>query len=71
MDPILHPPYARFLRLLAFAFTLTALGFGLETTARAALGPVVVEQVKDIRPGPGDGDPFRVETVNFSPAGQT
>jgi ELWxxDGT repeat protein len=57
------------MRLLVLTSVLAFLGFGLDSTARAALGPVVVEQVKDIRPGPGDGDPLQGGDGQFTPGG--
>jgi ELWxxDGT repeat protein len=54
----------------AFAlFIFVVASFTFEATARAALGPVVVEQVKDIRPGPGDGDPMQGGDGQFFPGG--
>lgn len=42
-------------------------GFGLypDSKARADLGPVVVSQVKDADPGPGDGDPLQTGDANL------
>lgn len=46
-------------RLIALATVLTVLVLGMDTLAKAALGPVVTAQVKDSNPGPGDGDPLQ------------
>ncbi len=54
----LYPSFATIPRLILLAAAFVLLGFGLDTTARAALGPVVVGQVKDIDAGPDDGDPL-------------
>ena len=56
-------------RLFALTAVFAFFGFGIDTAARAALGPVVVEQVKDIRPGPGDGDPLQYGDGQFFPGG--
>lgn len=59
MESSLRPSFAALPRLFVLTAAFVFLGFGLDATARAALGPVVIDQVKDIRPGPQDGDPLQ------------
>ncbi|MBK8293423.1 MAG: hypothetical protein IPK93_01090 [Solirubrobacterales bacterium] len=46
-------------RLILLTTLFAVLGFGLEESARASLGPVVVSPVKDINPGSDDGNPLQ------------
>ena len=47
------------LKLVLIAAISATLALAMDTAARASLGPVVVSQVKDSDPGPGDGDPLQ------------
>ncbi|MGB0120937.1 MAG: hypothetical protein WBP55_08305 [Solirubrobacterales bacterium] len=46
------------MKLVLVAAISVTLALAIDTAARAALGPVVVSQVKDSDPGPGDGNPL-------------